>query len=169
MIIPGISKEEIYEIITKVAKNHRNKKFLYLTEEDIEYKAWEIALEQIQDFNVKRGKVENPKKCLEHWLNAVVSNRLKNYYRDEFEVKKKSKVMSASSLTYDVDVHDTNDLAFTFENKELWDLIISNLSANYLDILDAVLSGEKISPYYKTKLQSKIRTIWRTKWNSKNQ
>ena len=164
-----MSKEEIYEVITKVAKNHCKKKFAYLTEDDIENKAWEIALKQLPEFVVSKGKAKNPAKSLEHWLNAVVSNRLKNYYRDEFEVKNKSQIVSPVSLDTTMDTPDLNIGFVDIYNSEFWNLIIRNLSDNYLDILEAILSGEKVNTYYKNKLQTKIKVIWKTKWNNQNE
>ena len=160
-----MTQEQIYQVIQKVAKNHRNKSFGYFTEEDIEQEAWIIALKKLPQFEEQKGKHKDVAKSLEHWLNKVVSSRLKNLYRDEFIVPQRLHTDKSNNLVSPMnfdDVGERQDLSDFFsvlENKELWEFIIKELNDYDIDILDSILSGENIGSYYKSKIVNKIKKI----------
>jgi DNA-directed RNA polymerase specialized sigma24 family protein len=160
-----MTQEQIHQVIQKVAKNHRNKSFGYFTEEDIEQEVWIIALKKISRFEEQKGKHKDPMKSLEHWLNKVVSTRLKNLYRDEFVVPQRLHTAKSNNLISPMnfddvgELQDLSDFFSSLENKELWLLIIKDLNDYDIDILDAILSGENIGSYYKSKIINKIRKI----------
>lgn len=160
-----ISKNKVYDIIAKVANNHKQKTFNYYTEDDIHQIVWTIALEKLGDFNIKKALEKNPEKALEHWLNSVIANRLSNLYRDEYIVPKGLKfgknnnVIDPKSLA-DVEYNVCEDLlSIQIENSELWNNIMNQLNETDFIILESLLSGESIPSYYKTKLTNKIREI----------
>lgn len=69
------NKEWIYSLITRIANEHSNKKFGYLTNSDMKGEIWVICLERLEDFDFERGN-------LEHFLRCVVHNRLINRFKD---------------------------------------------------------------------------------------
>lgn len=160
-----MTQEQIFQVIQKVAKNHRNKSFGYFTEEDIEQEVWIIALEKLPKFEESKGKHKDATKSLEHWLNTIVSNTLKNLYRDKFEVPqrlrtdKKNNLVSPMNFDDIGERQDSSDFFALLENKELWNIIIDQLSDYDIDILDSLLSGENIGSYYKSKIINKIKKI----------
>lgn len=162
-IIKDLSKDKIYEIAEKVAENHKNKAFGLYSSEDIKQQVWQIILEQLPGFNHSRGKVKKPEEALERWLNRVVSNRLKNFYRDRHTVPNKN-CQTVNQTDYmkdsgNVVERSIDNLMEEVVSNEYWAKIKSSLDENDMDILEALLSGEKINTYYKNKLFSKIKGI----------
>lgn len=164
--IPNLSKEDVYSIIDKVAKNHQRKTFNYYTTEDMYGIVWEIALEKISDFDLKKSKnLTDVKKSLEHWLNCIIANKLTNLYRDEYLVRrglrsgKTTNAIDPLSL-YDVEVNleDTDIMTF-INDKDLWNKICYQLDEMDLEIIETLMSGESIASYYRLKLFKKIRKI----------
>lgn len=166
-IIAGLTEQEQIEVIQKVVGNHRNKDFGIYSPEDIEQEAWVIVLSKIDEFVPLRGTQKDIKKSLEHWLNPVVSNRLKNHFRDKFLVPqgmikgKREKIpnnlMSALDLAFAYE--DKSTIFFEDMDLDIWDTIVRDLDPALSDVLDAVLSGEVIGCYHKTKLFRKIRAV----------
>jgi len=149
-------------VISKVAQNHKNKAFAYYTEEDIYQEIWIMALEKLYKFKPNRGKTKNIEKSLEHWLNAVISNQLKNLYRDKYIVPQRIHIGKNNRLLTPADVDSLSeyeeeiDLFSILENKELWHMIIDSLSDYDIEVLDSLLSGETVTSYYKNKVLKKI-------------
>lgn len=154
-----------------MAENHKNKEFGIFDQDDIKQQTRLICWQKVNEFDFTRRKAKNAEQALENWLNRVVSNRLKNLYRDnvkgynkqfksdcgEIDKKKRESLLNPASLSdiiedgfYDID---------NLENKEVVDMIINNLTAENIDILDAMFSGENIGSYYKKKLFENIRVI----------
>ena len=168
--IPGLSESEVIEIITMVVKNHRNKVFGIYEQRDIEQEAWIIALEKMHNFNFEKAKQKNIKKAFECWLNTVISNRLTNLFRDKYIVPQrglksdKSEVDQTKrvNLMHPIDISSTSDS--TLKTVDFIDFdgikeIVSKLDNDNLDILDSILSGEKINCYYRNKLLKSINKI----------
>jgi len=70
----GLTKNE-FEIINKIAQEHSNKVFGYLSKEDLVNEIWVICLENLSGFDPKRGS-------LEHYLRVLVRTRLINKFKD---------------------------------------------------------------------------------------
>ena len=69
-------------MISKIAREHRNKTFGFLDEEDIEQEIWSICLEKIDTFKSDSGDQSIPdEEKLEHYLRSIVSNRLVNRFK----------------------------------------------------------------------------------------
>ncbi len=168
-----LSQADKEEVIARVADNHKHKTFDVHDQDDIIQQVWLIALSIIDDFEPSKGKVVDVKKSLEHWLNASISNRLSNFYRDKYLVPQrmmpnKSDVKPHNLLSaLDIDiVRDTikfNCNAKSMEN-EIWCAIFTGLDPVNLDILESLMSGEIINCYYKNKLISSINLILEEKW-----
>lgn len=160
-----LNKTQIFEIIEKVALNHKNKTFNYYTTEDIYQIVWTIALEKLSDFNINKTLEKKPEKALEHWLNTIISNRLSNLYRDEYVVPKQLKFGKNTNVIDPISIHDIeynaveNISSIHLENKELWNDVLNDLTEMELIVLESLLSGENITSYYKIKLIKRIRSI----------
>jgi len=161
MQIKGISSEEFIEIVNKVADNHSHKGFAYYTSDDIKQEVWCIVLEAINGFDVKRGKVKDVKKALEHWLNTIVARRLVNLYRDKYIVPHKSKNHNLLE-PYDIAIiGDLDHLKISYDliESEYWEIIKKYLNLEEWFILEALMSGEKIPSYCRIRLKKKIMSI----------
>ena len=161
-----ISQAEIYEVIGRVAKNHRNKCFGSYTKQDIEQEVWIIALEVLPKFEMDKGTQKDPKRALEYWLNKVMTNKLKNLYRDKFIVPQRlhkegcsNNLLSAINIDDVGEVISKDNLENIVGSEDLSAKIIDQLSDSDLEILDSLLSGENIPSYYKTKLLRKIKDV----------
>lgn len=171
--IQGLNESEVIEIITMVVKNHKNKVFGIYDQKDIEQEAWIIALEKMGSFNFEKAKQKDIKKAFECWLNAVISNRLANLFRDKYIVPQRSLKSDKSdvdqtkriNLMHPIDISSTSDSNLktnfvSFDFNEIKD-IVDKLDSDNLDILDSILSGEKINCYYRNKLLKSINKIKR--------
>lgn len=168
--IKGLSETKVIEICDKVAKNHQQKQFESFTEEDIYQQAWVIILEKIDEFTDKKIKEDNIEQALENFLNSIVSNRLSNFYRDKYVVKIRKRKndsdtehLTRLSLSFPINIADTEERADDKNDLVLYekyiDILFQNLSDDGFDILESILSGEKISGYYKQKLLNEIKEI----------
>jgi hypothetical protein len=155
------------EVMTKVVKNHRNKAFGIYTEDDIEQEAWTIILEKLPDFAYDRSKVKDVKKSLEHWLNTILSNRLKNLFRDKFLVPQRmipsKKERPANNLLSPLDIQfameDSSTHYLESMDNEFWEFLLREIPVPFLDILESLMSGERINCYYKGKLSEQIAAL----------
>ena len=172
-----ISYEEVVSIIETIAKTHRGKKFGFMTEEDIESQARLICIQQLQFFDQAKEADKTHAKSLERWLNKIVKNRLKNFYRDhclsvneKHSSARQSLSKSASSLPDKNESNDKNSVCVSnihseVEYSELQEYILKKLDSSYLEIYNACLNDEAVTPYYKNKLLLKINEII-TEWNN---
>lgn len=171
--IKGLSEQEIIDIGNKVAFNHSAKKFDYHNEDDIYQQVWIIILQQIDQFQPDRINSNNIKQGLENWLNGVVSKRLKNFYRDNFAIKQQSRktdkneseTIKRKSLQHPVAICEVGEIIQNLnilddiEFYDIWDFIVKELTWEEVDVLDAILSGEIVPQYYKTKLSLKLKDL----------
>jgi len=170
--IDGLTEEQVIDIVSKVANNHKNKHFGYFTSEDIIQEVWAIALDRLKEFDYNRGKESNIEKALEHFLNNVIARRLSNLYRDHYVVPQRQLKSDKSdydqvkriNLMHPVNISDLSEesigsfIEYTFDNDH-WYYIIHHLSEENIDILDALLSAEKVSCYYKNSLLRSINGL----------
>ena len=160
MKIANLTKNEILEIINKVVLNHSNKEFDGFLKEDIIQECWLMSLKQLNKFDIKKTKNSDPKKALEHWLNKVLSNRLKNFYRDKHVVPKKNfncvSIDNNEILNF-LSGSDVNNIIYS----ELFNYILNNLDEEKVYILECILSGESINSYYKNKIIKLIKELVR--------
>lgn len=176
MVIKGISEKKLIEVIDKVANNHKNKAFAHFTQDDMKQIVWEIVLTKLKDFSMDKSHTDNVEKALENWLNKVMSRQLINFYRNNFLVptqqnsreKNPARTASCTSLFAPANINNvlrnedehSESLCYRFsEDIECWDFIVSRLDTYQLDVLDSLLSGEEVNPYYKSKLLKEIKVI----------
>ncbi len=170
--IPGLTENQIINIIQKIATIHSHKSFGCYTSEDIEQEVWIIVLNTIDGFTFTRSKTTTVEAALEHWLNVVVSRRLNNFYRDKFVVPQKALKADKSgndkqkriNLMHPIDVHNLSDdnnltLNSLVDNEELLELVMRELNDELYDILDSIMSGETTNCYYKNKLLAAVKHI----------
>lgn len=180
--IHQLTEAEIIEVIDKVAQNHSKKAFSYYTSSDIKQEVWRIALEKLIEFSLEKSRHPlNPKKALEHFLNTVMARRLSNLYRDKYLVPQKALKSDRSesdqrkrvNLMHPLDINEISESNIRSINgdvleSEIWAIVNKNLNDEEFDILDALLSGERINCYYKNKLLTQINKILDEKWERDN-
>lgn len=160
-----MTKDEMMEVIFKIAENHKNKDFGYFTKEDIKQEVWVIALNALSKYQFERGTQKDEKKAFEHWMNRVVANRLKTLYRDKYIVPQQLHKRSPNNLINLISIEGAQDraqkidLTALIENKELWTFLIDRLDDLDQEVLESLLSGENIGSYYKMKLHDKIEVL----------
>jgi hypothetical protein len=166
-----ITYEAVISIIEAIAKTHRSKKFGFMTEEDIESQVRLICIQQIKFFEPSKMADITHAKSLERWLNKIVKNRLKNFYRDHclsvnerHSNSRQALSRSASSLEERNDTITDNAVKKStvhgdIEFLELLDTVVSKLEPHYLEIYHACINDEAVTPYYKNKLLVRIREI----------
>jgi hypothetical protein len=168
-----LSPKEVTEIIQKVAENHKHKTFGSFTSDDIYQQACLICTIKIQEFSIHKQNTKKPKQALENFLNKVVSNRLKNFFRDNEGIHYKDYKSDKSSfdkqqrinLLNPIDVHVTNDRNLkhsfeeNFESLDLLEFIFKRLDEENIEILESVLSGDNINSYHKSKLCEEVKKI----------
>ncbi len=171
--LKDLTDEEIQQVITKVANNHAGKSFGSYQSEDIVQQSLMICWQKLPEYQSKRAKEKhNTKQSLENWLNKVVSNRLKNFYRDnhqnkrkkfktdksDYDLKKRESLLEPASIN-EIYSFEAKDISYGGFSTELLTLILPKISYEEYDILESVLNGEKINSYYKKQLQRKVRSI----------
>lgn len=170
----NLTEEVINQIIAKVAKIHKGKVFDCHEEDDIEQQVWVIAIEALPKYECKKIKAKSPELAFESWLNAVVSKRLKNFYRDKYTVKHKEKTSDSDfdkiirynlSRPLELTVAETTvgheDVMFvdlnSFEN------LLSELPPDLREVFLLQKSGINITGYYADRLKKKIMEIYEAK------
>lgn len=173
-----ISYEEVISIIEDIARIHRSKKFGFMTEEDIESQVRLICVQQIKFFDITKESDITHQKSLERWLNKIVKNRLKNFYRDHcLSVNKKhasSRQILSRSASSDPDkaqivnenVVQKSNITDILEYEELRNFVLTNLDEPMMEIYNACMSDEAVTPYYKNKLIARVLDLIK-EWNEK--
>jgi hypothetical protein len=170
-----ISRDEVLSLVEKIAQTHMGKTFAYMTVEDIASQARLICMQQLKFYEPEKGIGWDDINSLERWLNRVVKNRLKNFYRDHCgslnEQHKKARVSLSAKARNSKD--DTvlyepatgkNETENSVVFGELKDFVEARLSEEGLEIYRACLSEEPVNSYYKNKLRLEITQImgeWR--------
>jgi hypothetical protein len=168
-----LTQKEITEIVQKVAENHKHKVFGSFTEDDIYQQACLICVSKIPEFCIQKQNVKKPKQALENFLNKVVSNRLKNFFRDHEGIHYKTYKSDKSphdkqrriNLLNPIDVHTTNDKNLknsfeeNFESLDLLEFITKRLDEEHIEILESILSGDNINSFHKSRLCEEVKNI----------
>jgi len=111
--------------------------------EDIKQESFLICMDALNRYDQKRP--------LENFLSVHLSNRLKNFVRDNYYVKdvdeNKKKILNAQLMGSDSNIISFVNDEDTLELKEIKDIIDSNLSAeyraDYLKITNGVYVSKK--------------------------
>ena len=173
----NLTYDNIIVTIDKVANIHKHKIFGYMTQEDIYAQATLICIKQLKFYKSEKGKSLDELNCLERWLNHIVKNRLKNFYRDnccssDKETKKARSKLAASATPNDPDkdnleklVQKNCDIQSNCEFTELSDFIENNLSDSLKEIYKSCLKADPVSTYYKNKLKIRMKDLIK-EWNA---
>lgn len=170
-----ISRDEVLSLVEKIAQTHMGKTFAYMTVEDIASQARLICMQQLKFYEPEKGIGWDDINSLERWLNRVVKNRLKNFYRDHCgslnEQHKKARVSLSAKARNSKDdavlyepATGKNETENSVVFGELKDFVEARLSEEGLEIYRACLSEEPVNSYYKNKLRLEITQImgeWR--------
>lgn len=169
-----MTEAEIIVIINSVAKNYTARKFGVFNYDDLFQHARTFCVAKMHLFDYSKHRDgKDISKALESWLNRIVSNQMKNLYRDN--VKKAYKTYQKD--TCDADKHrrasvlnpEHIGLAFfpnlfgSYEDKCGMDMLAAIKSiAKHLDdeefeILAAVLNDESVPSNFKKRMIEKCQ------------
>jgi hypothetical protein len=167
-----ITEEELLSVISKIATIHRNKKFSYFSEEDIEGQVVLICLQQLKYYEPSKAAGDTSLNSIERWLNRVTKNRLANYYRDNYSSVNQGHRQTRINLNNCVDIDAVDpannaskkqspdsDPSYDVRFGEFKNFVESRLSEDLLDIYHACIEEENVSSYYKSKLNQEVSKI----------
>jgi len=172
-----VTHQEVVDLIEKIAKTHMNKTFAYMTSDDIASQTRLICIQQLKFYEPERAAGWDDINSLERWLNRVVKNRLKNFYRDHCgslneKHQKARRSLSAKAKNRNEDMGDSfhpstskNETEDSVIFNELRDFVEARLTEESLEIYRACMSEEPVNSYYKNKLKVEISEILKG-WNN---
>lgn len=165
-----LTDKQIMDVIDEVAVKQATKPYGIYSIPDLRQQIKLICWQKISEFDPTKRKTKDIAQALENWLSSISRNRLINLHRDvmgsnkrfksdtDFTFERRKKLnepvsIDAVDITYYIEQLD--DINF----KDSFQRIITQLSVENLDVLEAVLSGEKIPTLYRKKLYSNIEEI----------
>ena len=156
MKIPKNMKEEevinvIENVINKIAPKYTFKDYDL---DDIKQESFIICIDSLNRYDGKRP--------LENFLSVHLSNRLKNFIRDNHYVKDnihKKKIKSPQYIVDDNYINTDYDLESEIINKEIFDKIDEELPANLREDYLKILNNISITKQRKEKLFDTIKRI----------
>lgn len=156
MKIPkGMTKEEVIEKINLVTKRISPRyTFSGYDIEDIKQEAFIICYNALERYNPEVGPLEN-------FLSINLSNRLKNFIRDNYYRKddeEKKKIMNPSVLNYD-HVDEDEQLKKQLYIKEIFEIIDEKLPSQYRADYLKIFAGVSINKKRKLEIMQKIYSI----------
>lgn len=156
MKIPKNMKEEevidvIENVINKIAPKYTFKDYDL---DDIKQESFIICIDALNRYDGKRP--------LENFLSVHLSNRLKNFIRDNHYVKDnihKKKIKAPQYIVDDNYINTDYDLESEIINKEIFDKIDAELPANLREDYLKILNNISITKQRKEKLFDTIKRI----------
>lgn len=156
MKIPKNMKEEevinvIENVIKKIAPKYTFKDYDL---DDIKQESFIICIDALNRYDGKRP--------LENFLSVHLSNRLKNFIRDNHYVKDnihKKKIKAPQYIVDDNYINTDYDLESEIINKEIFDKIDEELPANLREDYLKILNNISITKQRKEKLFDTIKRI----------
>lgn len=156
MKIPKNMKEEevinvIENVINKIAPKYTFKDYDL---DDIKQESFIICIDALNRYDGKRP--------LENFLSVHLSNRLKNFIRDNHYVKDnihKKKIKAPQYIVDDNYINTDYDLESEIINKEIFDKIDEELPANLREDYLKILNNISITKQRKEKLFDTIKRI----------
>jgi hypothetical protein len=168
---------KIVQIVDKIVIIHQGKTFAHFDSCDIAQEIRLMCCRKLDGYNVERAKPEDYYKGLEHWLNRVVRNGLRNLYRDNMGgavrrykgdtddlVEQRSKLAHAASLeegyyhnaNLAVDTRVSTDYEFDTGYKYM----VGRLDAMDNIVLEAIGGGcEVVGHHYRGRLLANLKVI----------
>ena len=171
-----ITYDDVINIIEYVANVHKNKKFGFMTEDDIASQVRLICLQQLKFYDKTKAIGIDTKKNLEKWLNKIIKNRLKNFYRDNCLSVNKDHSDSRRKLAKSANSHPDKNISFDKNSivparaedeaqyTELQGYVFSRLNVELQEIYKSCLGQEAVTSYYKNKLEERMLEIIQ-EWN----
>jgi len=156
MKVPSnISEEKLLETINLIIERIAPKyTFSGYTLDDIKQESFIICMDALDRYDETRP--------LENFLSVHLSNRLKNFIRDNHYVKDndhKKKVKSPYFITDDSFINEKFDLEEHIINKEIFEIIDANLPAQYREDYLKMLNNITINKTRRDKIISIIREL----------
>jgi RNA polymerase sigma factor (sigma-70 family) len=156
MKIPkNMSETEVLSAIDAIVNRIAHKYTFYGYEvEDIKQEAFIICLDALNRYDEKRP--------LENFLSVNLSNRLKNFIRDNHFVKNndhKKKVKQPFSLSTENLINEKFDIEDYIANKEIFDIIDSEMPSNLREDYLKILNDVPVPKIRKEKIFEAIRGI----------
>lgn len=156
MKIPkNMSETEVLSAIDAIVNRIAHKYTFYGYEvEDIKQEAFIICLDALKRYDEKRP--------LENFLSVNLSNRLKNFIRDNHFVKNndhKKKVKQPFSLSTENLINENFDIEDYIANKEIFDIIDSEMPSNLREDYLKILNDVPVPKIRKEKIFEAIRGI----------
>lgn len=156
MNVPSnMSEEEVLAAIDAIVNRIAHKYTFYGYEvEDIKQEAFIICLDALNRYDEKRP--------LENFLSVNLSNRLKNFIRDNHFVKNndhKKKVKQPFSLSTENLINEKFDIEDYIANKEIFDIIDSHMPSNLREDYLKILNDVPVPKVRKEKIFEAIRGI----------
>ena len=144
----NLTEEQVFETINSIIDKIAHKyTFSGYDIEDIKQESFIICMDALSRYDEKRP--------LENFLAVNLSNRLKNFIRDNHYVKDndhKKKVKSPNYITDDSFIQEGFDLEEYVINKEILEIIDQNLPSEYREDYLKMLNGITINKTRKDKI-----------------
>lgn len=151
----NLTEEQVFETINSIIDKIAHKyTFSGYDIEDIKQESFIICMDALSRYDEKRP--------LENFLAVNLSNRLKNFIRDNHYVKDndhKKKVKSPHYITDDSFIQEGFDLEEYVMNKEIFEIIDERLPSEYRDDYLKILNGVQINKSRKDKIMSILNGI----------
>lgn len=126
MIVPSGMKERdvmatIQKVVDKIAPRYVTVAY---SVDDMKQEAFIMCMEAMPRYDGKRP--------LENFLSVHVSNRMKNFLRDNVKIKDEAKyrVANPDQLLHDIEIHALDDMFDRMDYKNMANIVDSNMPAS---------------------------------------
>lgn len=161
---------KIKEIVDKIVIIHQGKTFGYFDHNDVAQEIRLMCYRKIDGYKIDRSTGGEYYKGLEHWLNRIIANGLRNLYRDNmggaikhyktdgpFDAEKRAAIAAAASLEDNYYYNATTNTSQKSFNEptaaETVKAVAAALDEEARVVMDALASGcETITKHYRDKL-----------------
>ena len=151
---PNMTEEEVLRVMNKVIDKTAAKYTFYgYTVDDIKQESFLICLDALNRYDQKRP--------LENFLSVNLSNRLKNFIRDNNFTKsdeEKRKVLVPNQLSNEYAIEDTK-YSLSLENSEIINIIDKELPIEYRSDYLKIMNDVHVSKKRKDEIVSIIQEI----------
>lgn len=174
-----ITESDVMEVIEEVALKCSTRPHSIYGIDDLKQHVRILCWQKLPEFDLSKKKTNKAKQALMNWLSNIAHKRLINLHRDmmgaahktfkkdtDFSKIQRKNLMEPVSLEESDEVNSiTYDVSYI--DISLLNIISSELSDEYIEILDRLLSGLKIPSYYRRKLECAVNEVINGKFNDK--
>jgi DNA-directed RNA polymerase specialized sigma24 family protein len=151
-----MTESAVLKIIDKVAKKHCWRKFGYMAYTDLYQHASMFCVDKIARFDFEKANPTNSgdiNKALENWLSRILSNQMKNFYRDNVDKRvhrEDGEKITTIIQNHQLDLVDREEPIDPYhhenmtEQKEKLFLLSCELSDELFEVFDGMLSGDHV-------------------------